>query len=95
MVRGESGTGEYAWFVLSPGSSSQTVSFPKIDPALAQTIWPISTFTRIDGGVAVFSDTARTWDEIRRADNNLSYFDFNPLPNSTRCISVGGVLSIN
>ncbi len=95
MVHGTSGPDDYVWFVLSPGSSSQRVSFPRIDPALAQTIWPIATFTQVNGGVAVFSDSAQTWDEIRRADNNLSYFNFIPLPDSTRCISAGGTLTVN
>lgn len=95
MVRGETANDDYMWFVLSPGASSQSIAFPKLDPALAQSIWPFSTFTEVTGGVAVFSDTARTWDEIRQAENSLNYFDFVPSPDSTRCISTGGTLTIN
>lgn len=96
MVRGETANDDdHIWFVLSQGSASQSISFPKLDPALAQTIWPISTFTSVRGGVAVFSDTARTWDEIRRVENNMTFFDYVPLPDSSRCVSTSGALNLN
>lgn len=95
VVVGKSETEYYAWFVLSQGSASQKISYPKLDAALAASIWPISTLTDVQGGVAVFSDTARTWNEIRTTDSNMRYFDYSPTPDSTRCVALGGALGFN
>lgn len=95
MVRAETTADEYLWFVLSQGSASQGVTYPKLDPALAVQLWPSATFVDVQGGVALFSDNARTYDEIRTTDNNMTFFDFVPTADSSRCLTTSGTLLLN
>jgi hypothetical protein len=96
MVRADTpADGEYVWFVLSQGSTSQAITFPKLDATLALQIWPSTLFTEVLGGAATFSDSVRTYDEIRTSKNNLTYFDFTPTANSSRCVLTSGELTVN
>ncbi len=96
MVLGETASNEeYIWFVLSQGSTSQATTFPNLDPAIALQVWPSASFINVQGGVALFSDTARTYDEIRTVDNNMTYFDFTPTADSTRCVVASEALAVN
>jgi len=75
----------YIWTVITRGDVAAPFSLPLLEPTVASTLWPTSSFQTAGGSATFVSDSNRTWDDIRLGEDQL---DANPWPPAagTRCV---------
>jgi len=84
--------GEYTWSVLARGDTASGYQLPRIDPAVASTLWPSTTFTETNTSIIIKSESTMDYGDFRNSPNNLAWLDYGAEAVGTRCLTLGGIL---